>query len=70
MFHKVAIANRGTVAARLVRTLRALGLKSVVLYSEADRDLPYVAEADESRLIGPPPAPQSYLNQKAILAAA
>ena len=70
MFHKVAIANRGTIAARLVRTLRSLGLKSVVLHSEADRELPYVAEADESRLIGPAPAPQSYLNQEAILAGA
>jgi len=70
MFHKVAIANRGTVAARLVRTLRALGLESLVLHSEADGGLPYVSEADESRLIGPAPAPQSYLNQEAILDAA
>ena len=70
MFEKVVIANRGAVAARLVRTLRAMNIKSVALYSEADKDLPYVAEADETRLIGPPPAPQSYLNQEAILAAA
>jgi acetyl-CoA carboxylase biotin carboxylase subunit len=70
MFQKIAIANRGTVAARLVRAVRALGLKSVVLHSEADGGLPYVDEADESRLIGPAPAPQSYLNQEAILTAA
>ncbi|MDL2226598.1 acetyl-CoA carboxylase biotin carboxylase subunit [Deltaproteobacteria bacterium OttesenSCG-928-M10] len=70
MFQKVVIANRGAVAARLVKTLRAMGIKSVALYSEADKDLPYVAEADEARLIGPPPAPQSYLNQEAILTAA
>ena len=70
MFQKIAIANRGTVAARLVRAIRALGLKSVVLHSEADRGLPYVAEADESRLLGPAPAPQSYLNQEAVIKAA
>jgi len=70
MFKKVVIANRGAVAARLVRTLRSLSVASVALYSEADAGLPYVAEADESRLIGPAPAPQSYLNQEAILEAA
>ncbi len=70
MFKKVMIANRGAVAARLVRTLRALSVASVALYSEADAALPYVAEADESLLIGPGPAPQSYLNQEAILEAA
>ncbi|MDR1920478.1 MAG: ATP-grasp domain-containing protein [Candidatus Adiutrix sp.] len=70
MFHKVVIANRGTVAARLVRALRVLGVKSAALYSEADSDLPYVNEADEKYLIGPSPAPQSYLNQSAIIEAA
>jgi len=70
MFKKVMIANRGAVAARLVKTLRALGVKSVALYSEADAGLPYVAEADEKYLLGPSPAPQSYLNQEAILEAA
>ncbi|KXS56383.1 MAG: biotin carboxylase [Candidatus Adiutrix intracellularis] len=70
MFHKIAIANRGAVAARLVRTLRLLNIKSLVLYSEADRDLPYLVEADEKCLIGPPPALQSYLNQETILEAA
>lgn len=70
MFKKVVIANRGAVAARLVKTLAKLGIKSVALYSEADAALPYVAEADESILIGPGPAPQSYLNQDAVLEAA
>ena len=69
MFNKVVIANRGAVAARLVKTLRSMGIRSVALYSEADRNLPYVAEADEAYLIGPAPAPQSYLNQEAILKA-
>jgi acetyl-CoA carboxylase biotin carboxylase subunit len=70
MFKKVLIANRGVVAARLVKTLAALGVSSVAVYSEADAKLPYVAEAGEARLIGPPPALQSYLNQEAILEAA
>ena len=70
MFKKVIIANRGVAAARLVKTLRRLGVASVALYSEADAELPYVAEADQNCLIGPSPAPQSYLNQEAILAAA
>ena len=70
MFKKVIIANRGAVAARLVRTLRSLSVPSVALYSEADSALPYVHEADQRLLIGPPPATQSYLNQEAILAAA
>ncbi|MGL4208286.1 MAG: acetyl-CoA carboxylase biotin carboxylase subunit [Candidatus Adiutrix sp.] len=66
MFNKVLIANRGAVAARLIRTLRSLGLKSVLVYSEADASLPYVDEADEKYLLGPPPAAKSYLNQEAI----
>lgn len=70
MFHKVIIANRGAIAARLVKTLRRMGVRSVALYSEADARLPYVAEADESRPIGPAPAAKSYLNQEAIFEAA
>lgn len=70
MFKKVAIANRGVAATRLVKALRTLGVPSVILHSEADADLPYVTEADECRLIGPAPAPASYLNQEAILKAA
>ncbi len=70
MFKKVLIANRGAVAARLVKTLRKMGIQSAAVYSEADEKLPYVLEADERRPIGPSPAPQSYLNQEAILDAA
>ncbi|MDL2259995.1 acetyl-CoA carboxylase biotin carboxylase subunit [Deltaproteobacteria bacterium OttesenSCG-928-K17] len=70
MFKKIVIANRGAVAARLVETLASMNVASVALYSEADANLPYVAKADESLLIGPGPAPQSYLNQDAVLEAA
>jgi acetyl-CoA carboxylase biotin carboxylase subunit len=70
MFNKVAIANRGAVAARLVRVLAQMGAKSLVLCSECDQDLPYVKEADEFRVIGPPPPKDSYLNREAIIAAA
>ena len=52
MFNKVLIANRGAIAARVVRALRQMNIESVVVYSEADRDLPYVAEADEAICIG------------------
>lgn len=64
---KILIANRAAAAARVLRAVRALGLQSVVVYSEADRDLPYVAQADESLCIGPASARDSYLNQDAIL---
>ncbi|MDR1296951.1 MAG: biotin carboxylase [Deltaproteobacteria bacterium] len=66
-FQKVAVANRGAVAARLVRTLGELGIKSLLLCSEADRDLPYVAMADESAVLGVGPPKDSYLNQEAVL---
>ncbi|MGY8526993.1 acetyl-CoA carboxylase biotin carboxylase subunit [Paracidovorax citrulli] len=62
----VLIANRGAVAARVQRTLHRMGLRSVVVYSEADRDLPYVAQADEAYCIGPAAAAQSYLNEAAL----
>jgi propionyl-CoA carboxylase alpha chain len=61
MFEKILIANRGEVAVRIVRTARRLGIKSVVVYSEADRDSLAVDMADETVFIGPPPAAQSYL---------
>jgi acetyl-CoA carboxylase biotin carboxylase subunit len=66
----VLIANRGEIARRVIRTARRLGIRSVAVYSEADADLPFVTEADEAVLIGPAPAPLSYLNAEAILAAA
>ena len=70
LFRKVMVANRGAIAARLIRCLRALGIASVAVYSEADEGAPYLAEADESLAIGPAPAQASYLDQDRILEAA
>ncbi len=70
LFDKVLIANRGEIALRIQRACRELGIKTVVVHSEADRDAKYVALADESVCIGPPPSLQSYLNIPAIIAAA
>ncbi len=67
---KVLIANRGEIARRIIRTCRAQGIFTVAVHSEADKDLPFVREADEAVHIGPPPVPQSYLNMDAIIAAA
>lgn len=64
---KILIANRGAAAERIQRAARALGLKAVIVHSEADKDLPYVREAEESYCIGPAPALQSYLNQDVLL---
>ena len=69
-FATVLVANRGAVASRVIRALRALGIRSVAVYSEADRDMPYVAEADQSFAIGPPPPRESYLSVERLLAAA
>ena len=69
MFKKVLIANRGEIAVRIERTLKRMGVRSVAVYSEADRHARHVLEADESVCVGPPPASASYLNVPAILAA-
>ena len=61
MFSRVLVANRGEIAIRIFRTLRELGIESVAVYSEADRDAPFVAYADDAYLIGPGPAAESYL---------
>ena len=69
-FRKVLIANRGAIACRIIRTLRAMGIASVAVFSEADAGSLHVAQADEAVPIGPAPAGESYLNIAAILAAA
>ncbi len=70
MIEKVVIANRGEIALRVQRACRALGIKTVALHSEADRDAKYVRLADESVCIGPAPAAKSYLNIPAVISAA
>ena len=70
MFEKILIANRGEIALRIQRACRELGIKTVVVYSEADRDAKYVRLSDESVCIGPAPARDSYLNMAAIISAA
>jgi acetyl-CoA/propionyl-CoA carboxylase biotin carboxyl carrier protein len=66
-FGKVLVANRGEIAIRVFRTLREMGIASVAVYSEVDRDAPFVAHADEAYLLGPGPASESYLNVPRIL---
>jgi acetyl-CoA carboxylase biotin carboxylase subunit len=70
VFESVLVANRGEIAARVIRTVRAMGLKAIAVYSEADAELPFVAAADEAILIGPAQPAASYLNVDAILEAA
>jgi acetyl-CoA/propionyl-CoA carboxylase biotin carboxyl carrier protein len=67
MFTKVLVANRGEIAIRVFRTLREMGIASVAVYSEADRDSPFVARADEAYLIGPGPSVESYLRGDVII---
>ena len=70
MFEKIVIANRGEIALRIQRACRMLGIKTVALHSEADRDAKYVRLADESVCIGPARAVDSYLNIPAVISAA
>jgi len=70
MFSKILVANRGEIALRVVRAIRELGLKSVAVYSEADRESLHVRQADQSVCIGPGPSAKSYLNVEALLDAA
>ncbi|MEU8083410.1 biotin carboxylase N-terminal domain-containing protein [Micromonospora sp. NPDC049101] len=70
MIESLLVANRGEIARRIIRTAKRLGIRAIAVYSEADADLPFVAEADEAVLIGPPAPAQSYRNTEAILAAA
>ncbi len=70
MFAKILIANRGEIARRVIRTARRMGIKTVAVYSEADKNAPFVREADEAVLIGPAAAKDSYLRGDIIIAAA
>ena len=70
MFEKILIANRGEIALRVQRACRELGIKTVVVHSQADTEAKYVKLADESVCIGPPPSRDSYLNIPAIISAA
>lgn len=70
MFEKILIANRGEIALRVQRACRELGIKTVAVHSEADREAKYVKLADESVCIGPAPSNQSYLNVPAVISAA
>ncbi|NBY09771.1 MAG: acetyl-CoA carboxylase biotin carboxylase subunit, partial [Sphingobacteriia bacterium] len=70
MFKKILIANRGEIALRIIRTCREMGIKTVAVYSTADKDSLHVKFADEAVCIGPPPSKESYLNMANIIAAA
>jgi propionyl-CoA carboxylase alpha chain len=70
MFKKILIANRGEIACRIIKSARKLGIKTVAVYSEADRDARHVELADEAVLLGPPPSRESYLLADKVIAAA
>ncbi len=67
---RILIANRGAVAARIIRAAHALGLQAIAVYSDADAGLPYLQAADEAHRLGPPPPRESYLDQDRLLAVA
>jgi propionyl-CoA carboxylase alpha chain len=69
MFNKILIANRGEIACRIIKTARKMGIATVAVYSEADRDARHVDMADEAVCIGPPPSRESYLRADRIIAA-
>ncbi|MDP1967433.1 MAG: biotin carboxylase N-terminal domain-containing protein, partial [Reyranella sp.] len=69
-FTKILVANRGEIAWRVMRTAKAMGYRTVAVFSDADREAPHVAFADEAVRIGPPPVAESYLSIDRILEAA
>ena len=70
MFNRILIANRGEIALRVIRACRELGIETVAVYSEADRDAPYLNLADEAVCIGPAKAADSYLRIDRVISAA
>jgi len=70
MIQSILIANRGEIASRIIKTCKRLGIKSIAVYSDPDKDLPFVQEADEAIALGGKPANESYLVQDKIIAAA
>src|SRR5690606_30307576 len=70
MFKKILIANRGEIALRVIRTCREMGIRTVAVYSTADKDSLHVRFADEAVCVGPPPSKDSYLNMARNIAAA
>src|SRR6218665_835233 len=70
MFKKILVANRGEIALRIQRACHELGVRAVMVYSEADREAKYIKLAEEAVCIGPAPSPRSYLNMPAITSAA
>ena len=69
MFTKILVANRGEIAVRIIRACREMGIKTVAVYSEADRDSLHTLLADEAICIGPAPSDKSYLNMERIISA-
>ena len=69
MFKRILIANRGEIACRIIKTARRMGIATVAVYSDADRDALHVEMADEAVAIGPPPAAESYLQIDRIVEA-
>ena len=70
MFQKILIANRGEIAIRVIRACKDMGIKTVAVFSTADKDALHVEYADESYCIGPPPSTESYLKYANITAVA
>ena len=70
MFQKILIANRGEIAVRIIRTCKYMGIETVAIYSEADKDSLHVQLADEAVCVGGPRSDESYLNMENIITAA
>src|SRR5690349_15274593 len=68
--NKILVANRGEIALRVMRSAKEMGIKTIAVFSEADRNMPFVAYADEAVCIGPAPSAQSYLRADKIIAVA